>query len=186
MPTTMDTVKLWYTFNGQPADERVYPEAASQTFKRGDLVYLVSGKVTVAAAVGNNVGAIKILGIALRDATGTVDNLIPVALATEDLRWVLPVGTASGATGSGATYVQASDTAVQTDMGVKVELTRNGNGAWCLDTSATTNAFMIPTKIHEQYGVFNTNAGSWTGVGSTESFGWYECKFNPALVDMNV
>jgi len=54
-----------------------YPEAASQSFKKGQPVYLSSGKLT---ACGND--EVQILGIALADASGTTDTSIPVLLAT--------------------------------------------------------------------------------------------------------
>lgn len=174
MPTTMDIVKLWYTSNGAPVQVADYPEAASQTFKRGDVVYLVGGLVTVAAAVGANIGNIKILGIADKDASGVTNAIMPVNLATANFRWVIPV-TTSG----------ASQAASDADMGVKYEVRRVAAGQWGVDVAATSNAFVIPVKQHPQYGKANT-AGLWTGVGSTEAFGWYECTFNQALVDIGV
>lgn len=56
-----------------------FPEAASQSFKAGEMVYLASGKVTVCA---NN--AQVILGMACADATGTTDADCEVILATPD------------------------------------------------------------------------------------------------------
>jgi len=174
----MDSVKLWYTSDGKPEQVGYYPEAASQTFKRGDWVYLVAGAVTVAAAVGANIGNIKVLGIALKDATGTTGVITPVALFTANFRVVLPISNA-GATAN------ASDA----DMGVKYEVRHQAAGKWCIDNSATSNAFAIPVKQHPQYGVINNvgaSAGLRTGVGSTEAFGWYECTVNQALVDIAV
>ena len=57
---------------GEPQIE-IYPEAASQSFKAGQLVYLVGGKVTVCA---NN--AQVVLGIANQDATTATDADIQV------------------------------------------------------------------------------------------------------------
>jgi len=54
-----------------------YPEAASQSFKKGQLVYLSSGKLTACASDGT-----AILGIADADASGTTDTSLPVILAT--------------------------------------------------------------------------------------------------------
>jgi len=50
-----------------------YPEASSQSFKQGQAVYLVSGKLTVVADNG-----VVILGFAAADASGTVDTMLPV------------------------------------------------------------------------------------------------------------
>lgn len=58
---------------------KTYPEAASQSFKHGEFVYLVSGKVTVCAS-----DATSILGMAMRDASGTTDTDIPVLVADQD------------------------------------------------------------------------------------------------------
>ncbi len=51
------------------------PEAAGQTFKIGDLVYLASGKITVCAHDAN-FGAP--FGFAGANATGTTDTILPV------------------------------------------------------------------------------------------------------------
>ncbi len=60
----------------------VYPEAASQSFKKGEMVYLASGKVTVCAS-----NAVTILGMALQDASGTTDTEISVLVATDGTRF---------------------------------------------------------------------------------------------------
>jgi hypothetical protein len=54
---------------------RRFPEAASQSFERGELIYLVAGKVTVCAD-----DATSIAGIAMEDASGTTDNQILIAI----------------------------------------------------------------------------------------------------------
>lgn len=54
------------------------PEAASQSFKKGQFVYLASGKVTVATATSG------IYGMALQDATGTTDTQLAVLVALKD------------------------------------------------------------------------------------------------------
>lgn len=56
-----------------------FPEASGQSFKRGEFVNLVSGKVTVGTATSNT-----FLGMALHNASGTVDTNVQVALATAD------------------------------------------------------------------------------------------------------
>jgi hypothetical protein len=52
------------------------PEAAAQSFKEGEFVYLASGKATACAS-----DATAIYGLALKDASGVTDALIPVAVA---------------------------------------------------------------------------------------------------------
>lgn len=166
MPSAMEKVNRWYGANGSPTEVRYFPEAASQTFKRGDLVYLVSGKVTVAAAVGANVGAITILGIAEADATGTTDTMLPVAIANANLRWVLPMSTASGGIGS-------SQVTAVTQVGSKYEVSRIAAAKWAVDVSANTNAMIVVTSIPPQYAV-------------GEAWGWVECQFLDAAVDVRV
>jgi len=56
-----------------------YPEAASQSFKKGQFVYLASGAVTVVATDGTT-----IMGIALDDATGTTGSDIHVQIVQPD------------------------------------------------------------------------------------------------------
>lgn len=53
--------------------EDIYPEAASQSFLAGELVYLASGKVTACVSDADT-----ILGLALTPATGTTDEDILV------------------------------------------------------------------------------------------------------------
>jgi len=100
-----------------------YPEAASQSFKAGEFVYLVGGKVTVCAS-----DATVILGMAVADATGTTDSSIPVLLAE--------AGTEFKANVTGAV------TAV-TQRGVKYALLVTSNKHY-VDVSDTDNdAFTI-------------------------------------------
>jgi predicted RecA/RadA family phage recombinase len=56
-----------------------FPEAASQSYKAGELVYLSGGKVTVC---GNNPQTI--MGMACADASGTTDEDAEVIVATPD------------------------------------------------------------------------------------------------------
>lgn len=61
-----------------------YPEAASQSFKKGELVYLASGLLNVVVSSDTNIA----LGIAMSDATGTTNNWMPVLLAHTDTSFV--------------------------------------------------------------------------------------------------
>lgn len=85
-----------------PAKILYYPEAASQSFKKGEFVYLVSGKVTVVAYGAG--GSAKILGMAMQDATGTTDTAIAVALAEEGVIFEMNVTTTTAITQIGASY----------------------------------------------------------------------------------
>jgi hypothetical protein len=57
-----------------------FPEAATQTFKRGEVVYLVGGKVTEIA--GDSPG--QILGVSADDASGTTNTSTGVWIANDD------------------------------------------------------------------------------------------------------
>lgn len=54
---------------------RRFPEAASESFKRGQPIYLVGGKVTVVATDGTSVA-----GLAMEDASGVTDYQILIAI----------------------------------------------------------------------------------------------------------
>jgi hypothetical protein len=164
LPTSQEKVSIWYGANGSPTEERQYPEAASQTFKRGDLVYLVSGLVTVAATagVGNNVAAgTKVLGIALKDASGTTSAAVPVAIANANFRWTLPVTHAT----------PASAVTANTQVGTAYELERTAAGKWAAPIDDTTNTKVVVTAIHPAYAV-------------GEQYGWVEVRFLDAQVDV--
>lgn len=72
-----------------PAKILYFPEAASQSFKAGEFVYLVSGKVTIISSTSQSVS--KIAGMALADASGTTDTALPVAIAEEGVLFELCV-----------------------------------------------------------------------------------------------
>lgn len=82
MPTTRTKAKIRVarTFSGAPAPVMYFPEAASQSFAKGDPVYLVAGKVTICPD-----DPTVVLGIAEAPATGTTNTPIPVTLATADV-----------------------------------------------------------------------------------------------------
>ena len=100
-----------------PARIEYYPEALSQSFKKGEFVYLVSGKVTVATATTG-----KLAGMALQDASTTTDTAIAVAIAEEGVLFEM---NAYGAV-----------TAV-TNVGLSYGLTISSNKHYC-DLSVTT------------------------------------------------
>ena len=77
---SMKPITVAKTISGNSPQMVPYPEAATQTFKRGEVVYLVSGKVTEIA--GDTPG--QILGVAAEDASGTTDTPILVWVANDD------------------------------------------------------------------------------------------------------
>lgn len=64
-------------------DVQWFPEATTQTFKKGMPIFADSGKLKVCTD-----GGVKMLGIADADATGTVDTWLPVILAHPTTRFV--------------------------------------------------------------------------------------------------
>ena len=98
-------------FDPKDGEYRTYPEAAAQSFKRGELVQLSSGKV--AALAGTDPAANSILGIAMHDASGVTDADVVVFVPSPDSLIVGNVGGTSvtAAADRGAEYglVEAND-----------------------------------------------------------------------------
>ncbi len=107
------------TISGNSPQVLMFPEAASQTFKRGEFVYLVAGKVT---EVGDAPGII--LGMAAQDASATTDTNIAVYIANEDTIFELNKVSNSSTASTGGT---AAATAV-TDVGALFNLHRDTTG----------------------------------------------------------
>lgn len=84
MPTNLERVSC----KGGRKITGTYPEAASQSFKRGDPVILSSGKVTIAGSSSSVYTATDLLGFAEQDATGTTDTPIKVLLAVPGTEFV--------------------------------------------------------------------------------------------------
>lgn len=104
---------------------RFFAEAASQSFKCGDLTYLSSNALTVC---GSDPSAI--LGFALCDASGTTGTMIPV--------WVIKAGhtylmNAYHATAASATF---SDNSA---IGTSYEINKYADGKWTVDIAATSS-----------------------------------------------
>jgi hypothetical protein len=155
MPSTIEEVKLWRTTDGAPPQVAVYPEAASQTFKKGDFVYLASGKVTTAVAAGSNLAASgnAVIGIAAMDATGVTDTSISVIIANGNLEVCLPVTHATGA---------SAITAI-TQVGVGYELENVTSKGYAVAIDDTGSPFAVVTEISKKY-----------PVGT--QYGWVWCK----------
>jgi hypothetical protein len=70
--------------SGGPVLIKYFPEAASQTFKAGEAVYLVSGKITEFTDSVDD-GSTRFLGFAAEDASGVTDQKVGVYVADDDL-----------------------------------------------------------------------------------------------------
>lgn len=146
MPATLQ--RFYAVKGGTDNSIQMYPEAAGQTFKAGDLVTLSSGSV---AALATSDGAItsssnKVLGVALRDASGVTGTTIPVKVVDEDTCVLLPVnhGTVANAKPANGT------------IGNQYQLVRSG-GIYAIQIDQTTNPVAIlwdkiPGMDQEQYG----------------------------------
>jgi len=159
MPSTIEEVKLWRSEKGMPAQAE-YPEAASQTFKRGDFVYLASGKVTEAVAPGSNLkddGNLAI-GIAAGDASGTTDQACSVILLDDDLQICLPV---THATASSAI------TAV-TQVGTAYELENVTSYGYAVAIDNTGNPIAKVVEIADQYPVGEQYGWVWVKIIAAE------------------
>ena len=81
-----------------PVDKRSAPEAASQSFKKGDLIYLVAGAVTIIAADS------KIAGVALQDASGVTGTIIMFHAIHPDQLWIAQLDTTTAQAYEGEDY----------------------------------------------------------------------------------
>ena len=102
----MAVYRMEYTKSGKPSSGNLpfsYPEAAAQSFKRGDPVKLnTSGQVLIAVDTEGS------LGIAKEDASGTTNNVVQVIL--HDFKDLYSAsGSAAGAT----------RTVTQSDVGLR-------------------------------------------------------------------
>jgi len=118
-----------------------FPEAASQSFKAGDLVTLSGGKIQAPVAAGNNLGANDDpVGIALADASGTTNNMLSVYcfIVPTIVRWPVYHGTPASAV---TAYAQ---------IGVSYEVRYQTGAIWCIDVGSTTNTKGKILSIHNQ------------------------------------
>jgi len=108
------------TISGNSPQTLVYPEAASQSFKKGEFVYLVSGKVT---ECGDN--PTLILGMAAQDASGTENTPIAVYIANTDTIFELNKVSNAGGSGTGGTAAATAYSDVGTFMSIYRDTTHN-------------------------------------------------------------
>ncbi|HWA82068.1 MAG TPA: hypothetical protein VG820_01440 [Fimbriimonadaceae bacterium] len=152
MPTTIEKPKLWYRADGKPLEQRTFPEAASQSFKRGDHVYLSGGKVTAVVSAGSYLtsSGAKPLGIAERDASGQTDTPIPISIIDTQTRMVGPVTTTTAVTTPGSTY--------------QLQRYASPGGGMNVATDQALNPVAVVTAVHPQYAV-------------GEQYGWVEYRY---------
>jgi hypothetical protein len=133
------------------------PEAASQTFVRGDLVTLASGKVT---EVTNAItGGADIFAIALEDSTGTTDTPIKIFVLNPDALVVMGLADLSAVdTGN---YLEPG----VAHIGAKVSVVKEtSTGKWVANVNAegTVKSFIvvdsIPFRLQDK---FNTAASAY-------------------------
>lgn len=153
MPSTIEEVRLWRTTDGALPQVATYPEAASQTFKRGDFVYLASGKVTAAVAAGSNLTSSgnAPIGIAANDASGTTDANCVVYIANENLEVCLPVTHAT----------PASAVTAITQIGTSYELENVTSYGYAVAIDDTSNPVFKPSEIAGQYPVGEQYGWVW-------------------------
>lgn len=116
--------------NGSPEVRRM-PEASTQSFKEGEFVYLVNGKVTACSSNGK-----VIWGVAVNDASTTTNADCEVYVANEALRIEMTAYEDGGG---------VNDTIAYTDLGVKLAIVVVSNKT-CCDTGDTDNDAIV---IHE-------------------------------------
>lgn len=95
-------------------------EAASQSFKAGDLLTLSGGKVAIFGTDNSDVTSAtgKCVGMALKDASGVTDTLIPVVPATEQTWFMLGAYNATVATAKPASINLGDQTTLRRQGGV--------------------------------------------------------------------
>lgn len=97
-------VEVFHTISGNAPQVIEFPEAASQTFKVGDLLYLVAGYATSLTGVTNPA---VILGVALAAGNnGTAGQYsTPVAIANRDTLFGMTIASGAGTTTTAITQV---------------------------------------------------------------------------------
>ena len=86
-------------YPGPKADRiTVLPEAATQSFKTGDLVIISSGKVAVATDDEN------VFGVAMNDASGTTDTDVSVYVIYPGDKFIAESGAATAVANQGVAY----------------------------------------------------------------------------------
>lgn len=124
-----------------PGEIRYFPEAASQSFKKGEFVYLdANGKLNACAS-----DASIIAGMAMQDASGTENTAIAITLAKEGQKFTLHV-----------TNAGSSTTTANSQVGNKYGLYVASNIAY-VDVGDTTNKRFIVSDVAPEDTVGDTN-----------------------------
>ena len=89
---------MGFAWNDGPVDVREAPEAATQSFVKGDLVYLVAGALTIAATDQ------KIAGVALQNASGTTGTILKFHAIHPDQLWIAQLDTTTAQAYEGEDY----------------------------------------------------------------------------------
>lgn len=138
-----------------------YPVTAAQTFVVGDYVYEVSGKLSICATTGNDVGAINIAGRSLGNATEVLANPAgsPVATCPID-----PANDGSQFLSYAYSATPSSAITAITQVGSAYPLINNA-GQWGYDIdNAGTNNRVIVKELHPQYPVGTQYGWAWINV----------------------
>lgn len=139
---TQRAAKVARTISGASPQIVKVPEAASQSYKAGEFVYLASGKATACAD-----DATTILGMAAHDATGTTDADAFVYAANTDTVFEANVYHSTAA---------SAITAI-TQVGVNYALQVDSNKAYVDIEDTTNDAFRViaissKDNVGDQYG----------------------------------
>lgn len=144
-------------FRGGP-EELYIKEAASQTFKAGELVYLASGtgKVTVCTATS------PIAGVAMTAATGVTDANILIRVIRPDDIYLMQVNSAT------------TDTTSLTHLGGRYGIAV-GSNLWSIDIEAVEDGGNSLARV-KVIGIPSLTPDSVANtIGDT--FGWYYVRF---------
>jgi len=140
------SVEFMRTLTGTPALTQTFPEAASQTFKAGDLVYRNNGYVTVCGA-----DPALILGVALEDAhnaSNDGDYDIQVLIINGWTEFIMQVYHSNAANNK----IEASD------LGKKYGIAVSSN-QWYVDKTDTSNTRVIIHDFLDPVGTVNGRVG---------------------------
>lgn len=146
-----------------------WPEAASQSFKAGDVLLLNSdGRVAIAATAGNSVAAnVILLGVAMQDATGTTDTLLDVAEFTAGMQLRLPVYHSTPASAVTARTDLLDDPAGNPPYRLFDLRNNSASTGWMVDIEAAQNdasTVMKCEEIDRQYPVGEQYGTCWWSV----------------------
>lgn len=145
------------TISGNSPQTMVFPEASgTQTFKRGEFVYLASGKVT---EIASNTPS-QILGVAAQDASGTADTDIAVWLANDDTLFEANVTDAGSSAVTAVTDVGCHWKIYRDTTNNKTHIDKGTGDANVADCRITVVALSGKDTVGDTYGreLFMVNA----------------------------